>query len=106
MRKRLLNWKNSWPKHLQRYMYYNCMYLMFINDFVHIQLRESESALSSLQASHAKAQSENADVGQQLSEAESKISTLTKSNHQLNGQVDDLKSDLQSETTVRHSTYM
>lgn len=53
-------------------------------------------------------QSENTDMTQQLSEAESKVSTLSKTKQQLEAQVDDLKSELQSETSVRtiHSVFV
>ena len=56
--------------------------------------------------------SENSDISQQLSEAESKVSSLSKAKQQLEAQLDETKSDLQSETSVRihmytlHNTYM
>ena len=57
--------------------------------------------MNSLESSHSKAMSENSDISQQLSEAESKVSSLTKAKQQLEAQLDETKSDLQSETSVR-----
>ena len=61
--------------------------------------------MNSLESSHSKAMGENSDISQQLSEAESKVSSLSKAKQQLEAQLDETKSELQSETSVRIHMY-
>lgn len=65
------------------------------------QLRDTDSALTQLQSTQTKTQSENAELSQQLADAESKASTLSKAKQQLESQLDDVKGDLETETNVR-----
>lgn len=69
------------------------------------KVNEYERTLSALQSAQSKAVSENSELSTQLAEAESKLGTLSKERSALLAQVDDLQSELQSETTVITCTY-
>lgn len=56
--------------------------------------------ITSLQAVQAKIQSENNDLSQQLGDAESKVGSLSKSKSTLEGQLEEMRSELQSESSV------
>ena len=63
-------------------------------------MADYEATITSLQAMQAKMQSENNDLSQQLGDAESKVGSLSKSRSTLEGQVEELRSELQSESSV------
>lgn len=65
-----------------------------------LQLREYESTIATLQAAQAKAQSENAELLQQATDAESKIGVITKAKNALEAQLDEAKAELESESNV------
>ena len=56
--------------------------------------------MAALEATQSKIQSENSELSQQLAEAESKVSSLTKTKQQLESQLEDTKSELNSENSV------
>lgn len=57
-------------------------------------------AISALQSTQAKLQSENNELNAQLSEAEHRNGTLSKTNTNLTAQLDEAKSELEMESTV------
>ena len=63
-------------------------------------MADYEATITSLQAMQAKMQSENNDLSQQLGDAESKVGSLSKSRSTLEGQLEELRSELQSESSV------
>ena len=63
-------------------------------------MADYEATIASLQAMQSKIQSENNDLSQQLGDAESKVGSLSKSRSTLEGQVEELRSELQSESSV------
>ena len=65
------------------------------------KVMEYESTISALQTAQAKATSENSDLSSQLAQAESTGGSLMKAKNALESQVEDLQSELQSETSVR-----
>lgn len=65
------------------------------------RVAEYEVTIAALQTSKAKLQSETNDLSSQLSEAESKNGSLSKTNANLLAQLEELKSELQTEVTVR-----
>ena len=66
-----------------------------------VQANEAESAVQALETSQAKSATENNDLSQQLADADSKLSSLSKAKKQLETQLEDTKSDLSAETSVR-----
>ena len=56
--------------------------------------------IASLQAMQAKIQSENSDLSQQLADAESKVGSLSKARSTLEGQLEELRSEVRSESSV------
>lgn len=63
-------------------------------------MADYEATITSLQAMQAKMQSENNDLSQQLGDAESKVGSLSKSKSTLEGQLEEMRSELQSESSV------
>ncbi len=66
------------------------------------QVAEYEATIGALESAHAKATSENSDLSSQLSEAESKASALAKAKSSLEAQLEETRSDLESESTVSY----
>jgi chromosome segregation ATPase len=64
------------------------------------KLADHEATIVALTSSQAKFQSEANELGSQLSEAESKAGTLSKAKSGLEAQVEDLKSELETESSV------
>ena len=70
------------------------------------RVTEYEASIAALQSAQAKATSENSELSSQLSEAESKVGSLMKAKSALESQVEDLQSELQSETSVSSGTLL
>ncbi len=70
------------------------------------KVAEYEVTINALQTSKAKLQSESNDLAAQLSEAESKNGSLSKTNSNLMAQIEELKSELQVEVTVRMDKFI
>ena len=68
-----------------------------------LQIGDYESSLTALENAHAKSQTENADLSQQLGDAEHKVGALSKSMSTLESQLEDLRAELQSESSVSGS---
>lgn len=64
------------------------------------KVAEYEVAIATLQGSQAKLQSENTDLASQLGDAESKNGSLSKANTNLTAQLDETKSELETEIAV------
>ena len=64
------------------------------------KVTEYETSIAALQTAQAKATAENTELSSQLSEAESKLGSMMKAKSALDSQVEDLQSELQSETSV------
>ena len=65
-----------------------------------VKVSEYESAVASLVAAQAKAVTENTSLSSQLADAESKLGSLSKAKAAQDAQVEDLSSELQTETSV------
>ena len=69
-----------------------------------MKIAQFEVAVSALQNTQSKLQSENNELNTQLSEAEHNNGTLSKNNTNLTSQLDEAKSELEMESTVSFRT--
>ena len=64
------------------------------------KVSEYESAIASLEVAQAKAVTENTSLSSQLADTESKLGSVSKAKVAQDAQVEDLSSELQTETSV------